>query len=136
MVQRHTTMSGKFSESFIYSVFDFARAVQKELGDEFSEERMEQILDAIDPGIKRQMLLEMISGNTGHLRIRRTRTEGKSPITAIKAVRSVSGLPLKDAKHVVDTATAGSVSTIPGNYDSAHRRNFVEMLIGTGYEVV
>lgn len=125
----------KFSSDLIYAAVTFMQAANQEMGG-LAEERIEAIFDAFDPTLRRQILMHMIKGDiTGSIRIRSYPTQTPNKITAIKAVRAVSGLGLKESKDLVELAETGKVAIIEGNFTLEQRRNFSRDLLGSGYEV-
>ncbi len=127
----------KFSAELIYSAVNFMQVANQELGD-ISAEKVEAMFDAFDPGLKRQILMHMIKGDiTGPIRVRYAGgVQYQNKIQAIKAVRAISGMGLKEAKDFVEEAEAGKTPMIAGNFDVKQRKNFASELSGTGYEVV
>ena len=127
----------KFSSELIYSAVNFVQVANRELGD-IADEKIEAMFDAFDPALRRQILMHMIKGDiTGPIRIRfDSSTKLPQKIQAIKAVRWISGMGLKEAKDFVEEAEAGKVAVINGNFDAKQRRQFSAELTNTGYEVV
>ena len=127
----------KFSSELIYSAVNFVQVANRELGD-IADEKIEAMFDAFDPALRRQILMHMIKGDiTGPIRIRfDSSTKLPQKIQAIKAVRWISGMGLKEAKDFVEEAEAGKVAVINGNFDAKQRRQFSAELANTGYEVV
>jgi hypothetical protein len=127
----------KFSSELIYSAVNFVQVANRELGD-IADEKIEAMFDAFDPALRRQILMHMIKGDiTGPIRIRFDHsTKLPQKIQAIKAVRWISGMGLKEAKDFVEEAEAGKVAVINGNFDAKQRRQFSAELANTGYEVV
>jgi hypothetical protein len=127
----------KFSSELIYSAVNFVQVANRELGD-IADEKIEAMFDAFDPALRRQILMHMIKGDiTGPIRIRfDSSTKLPQKIQAIKAVRWISGMGLKEAKDFVEEAEAGKVAVINGNFDAKQRRQFSAELANTGYEIV
>lgn len=129
-------MKRKFSQQLIWKAQEFARAAKEELGDELGDERVCAMFDAFDPGLQRQMFMEMLMGPAGGaMRIRAVWQDGKNKIGAIKAVRSVTRFGLREAKDVVDLAYH-SVASIEGNWSTEEYNALQRELINTGYELV
>ena len=126
----------KYSRNLIFSAVDFMRVVAEELGEELSEDRIDAMFDAFDPSLKKQILMEMIKGNIGNrIRLQITDHENRQMINAIKAVRATTGFGLKETKDIVDSAAAGKVIDIPGEYDREQCKQLSNNLIGTGYRL-
>lgn len=127
----------KFSSTLIHSAVAFMQAANRELGD-IADEKIEAIFDAFDPALRRQILMHMIKGDlTGPIRVRFNHLHSQpNKIQAIKAVRWVSGLGLKEAKDFIEEAESGKIAVLNGNYEADQRRKFANEISGTGYEVV
>jgi hypothetical protein len=127
----------KFSSELIYSAVNFVQVANRELGD-IADEKIEAMFDAFDPALRRQILMHMIKGDiTGPIRIRfDSSTKLPQKIQAIKAVRWISGMGLKEAKDFVEEAESGQIAVMNGNFDAKQRRQFSAELANTGYEVV
>jgi hypothetical protein len=127
----------KFSSELIYSAVNFVQVANRELGD-IADEKIEAMFDAFDPALRRQILMHMIKGDiTGPIRIRfDSSTKLPQKIQAIKAVRWISGMGLKEAKDFVEEAESGQIAVMNGNFDAKQRRQLSAELANTGYEVV
>lgn len=129
-------MKRKYSQKLIYSAVDFLRAANEETENGLEEEQVYAMMDAFDPALKRQLMMEMLIGTAnGTMRVQATWTDGKQKIQAIKEVRAATRFGLKEAKGVIDAADYG-VSEIPGNWNSDTRNQLARGLSGTGYELV
>lgn len=127
-------MKRKFSQQFIWAARDFIRAAKDELGSEFEEDKVDAMLDAFDPSLKKQIFLELLIGGN-QLRIRKISTSVSNKIQAIKAVRAVTGFGLKEAKDTVDMADLHTTK-IDGDWTSEDYNKLSRELVGTGYELV
>lgn len=127
----------KFSADLIYSAVNFMQMANRELGD-IAEEKVEAMFDAFDPALRRQILMHMIKGDiTGPIQVRYNKsTAYPNKIQAIKAVRAISGMGLKEAKDFIETAEAGGIAIMNGSFDVKQRRQFTNELSGSGYEVL
>jgi hypothetical protein len=129
-------MKRKFSQQLIWKAQEFARAAKEELGEELGDERVCAMFDAFDPGLQRQMFMELLMGHAGGaMRVRAVWPDGKQKINAIKAVRSVTRFGLKEAKDVVDAAD-NHISVIDGNWSTVDYNQLKRELINTGYELL
>lgn len=127
----------RYSQHLLFKALDFIRTANAELGGTLGEERVYAMLDAFDPALKGQLLLQLLFGNvTGAIVLRRNHSTSCDKIRAIKAVRAWTGLGLKEAKDATDIADRGQESTIAGNWDFDTRRALQNDLVGTGYEVI
>jgi iron only hydrogenase large subunit-like protein len=115
---------------------DFVRAVKEELGDELGEEHIERMFDAFDPGLRRQMFMEMLMGHTGGvMRVKLIDPNLRRKIEAIKAIRSVTRFGLKEAKDVADAADH-HIGIIEGAWSSEQYNELKRELENTGYDLV
>jgi len=129
-------MNRKYSRKLIHNAVEFLRAANEELEDGLGEEQVYAMLDAFDPALKRQLMMEMLMGQTGSvIRIQSTRSEMRQKIEAIKYVRSATGLGLKEAKEVIDTADYG-VGEISGDWGHDAVNALARNLQSTGYKVL
>lgn len=126
----------KYSKEVIYSVMTFMRALHRELGDTV-DNKVEAMLDAFDPALRKQLLLAMIKGDvSGAISIRRVPgLQNYQKIHAIKEVRAISGLGLKEAKDIIDNADIGTISKIDGDFTLDQRNHFAAAIRNTGYEI-
>jgi len=126
----------KYSRKLIYSAAAFVRAANEELEDGIGEEQVYAMLDAFDPALKKQLLMEMLMGNIGGpMRVQAVWKDGKQKISAIKEIRAATGFGLKEAKEVLDIADYG-VSEIAGDWDGDTHNRLDRALQGTGYKLV
>jgi len=132
-------MKRKYSSKLIYNAAEFLRAANEELEDGVGEEQVYAMLDAFDPALKRQLLMEMLMGNIGGpMRVQAVHqgdTAQRKKIEAIKEIRAATGFGLKEAKEVVDIADYG-VSEIPGDWDGDTHNQLDRALQRTGYKLV
>ena len=128
-------MVERFSRTLIVTTIEFIRAAKADMGDDLGEERANAMLDAFDPTLKNQVFMELLMGNIGSIKIRRYDNYHYKKINAIKAVRNIAGLGLKEAKELVDGAVDQAM-IIPGSYGADEQRQLRGDLHDTGYEVV
>ena len=129
-------MKRKYSKKLLWAAIDFMKAANEELGN-IGDQQAYAMMDAFDPGLKRQLLLELMLGhNGGTIRIRKDPTVSKTNnIAAIKAVRSVCRFGLRESKDVIDAAENG-VTEIAGNWTIDEYNALAYNLIGTGFELL
>lgn len=130
-------MGSKYSTTLISTAIEFLRVAGNELGAEFGQEKVNAMLDAFDPELKAQVFMHLLMGDiTGPIRIKFAKINGYSnKIQAIKTVRAISGMDLKEAKEFVEIAEFGGIAVMNGSFDVKQRRQFADGLIGTGYEL-
>ena len=129
-------MESKFSRGLVITTIEFLRAAREELGAELGEEKANAMIDAFDPALKAQVFFELLMGNIGYVKIQREQgnVSTQKKIYAIKAVRRISGLGLKEAKDIVDGCYDKAVS-IEGSFSAEQQRKFRDNLKDTGYIV-
>jgi ribosomal protein L7/L12 len=129
-------MKRKFSQQFIWKAIEFTRAAREELGNELGDERVEAMFDAFDPSLRRQILMELLSGHSGGaMRVKRN-SESRNKILAIKHIRAVTGFGLREAKDVVDAADDHDIGVIKGGWSTEQYNQLKLELANTGYDLV
>jgi ribosomal protein L7/L12 len=122
-------------DRLIIEAIAFMQAVIAEYGAEKGEEMWDTIVLTLDPSVKRQILVKMLTGDfVGKVVIRGYRGE-RRVVHAIKAVRSITGLGLKEAKDLVDRAYgSGNRGGLPTEIqvDSHKRRDAIKELEAAG----
>ena len=107
-------MKTVYSNKLIWHVIDLMRVAITEIGVDQGQEKVEAMLDAFDPSLKRQVLIKLIAGqHSNTIAIRALTGNVKQKISAIKAIRIATGYGLKESKDVIDEADRG-VSVISG----------------------
>lgn len=127
----------KYSTNLIGSAVQFLRACREELGEEMGQEKVYAMIDVFDPALRHQILMEMLMGNIGLVRVK-VEDPGdyqRKKIQAIKAVRSLTKFGLKEAKEVMDEVDRVGSFQIPGNYSAVDIQAFKEILQGSGYSI-
>ncbi len=130
-------MIKKYSKALIIPTIEFIRAAKAEVGNALGEEQINSLLDAFDPALKAQVFMELLIGNIGIIHIQRDQTfySQQKKITAIKAVRRVAGIGLKEAKDIVDGCHDQAV-LIEGNFSAVQQADMRAELLDTGYKIV
>lgn len=129
-------MKRKFSQNLIWKAIDFSRAAREELGEALGDEHIERMFDAFDPGLRRQIFMEMLMGHSGGvMRVKCVNTDTRNKIAAIKAIRSVTRFGLREAKDVADAADQ-HIGVIDGNWSTDDYNQLKRELHNTGYELV
>ena len=88
--------------NFIQESISFMQAIIAEYGEEKGEQMWDTIITTLDPSVKRQMLMMMLTGNLCNKIVIRGFVGEPKKVAAIKAVREVTGLLLKEAKNIID----------------------------------
>jgi len=127
----------QYSNHVIILVMNFMKEMQIELG-EISDAKVEAMLDAFDPSLRKQILMHVLKGDLmGNIKVRFD-PNFKSPqkITFIKEFRALTGHGLKESKDFSDAVGQTGTGIIPGVFEYEKRRNFARNIAGTGYEVI
>lgn len=91
-------------EILIREAIAFMQSVINYYGAEEGEKAWDSIITSLGPSIKRNILMKLLTGSVeGKVVIRGYFGEPRK-VPAIKAVRSVTGLGLKEAKDIIDRA--------------------------------
>lgn len=91
-------------DTLIREAISFMQVIIEEYGEEKGEQMWDTIVTTLDPSVKRQILMLLLTGNYSAKIILRGFRGQPQKVTAIKAVRVAAGLSLKEAKHIIDTA--------------------------------
>ena len=79
----------KFSSNLVYAAVEFMRLCKEELGQDLADEKVTAMMDAFDPELKQQVLMDLLLGRVGgDIRLERTFDDAFKKIPLIKAVRS------------------------------------------------
>lgn len=129
-------MDYKFSNELFHAALNFIRLAREEEGD-MGAERVYAMMDAFDPDLRDEIMLRLIiNDTTGPIRIVLQHENIRQKINAIKEIRSVTRLGLKEAKDITDLADEGRQATIEGDWTAEQRDTLSKGLHGTGYAVV
>ena len=104
------------------SGIDFIRDITEAYGADKGMELWEQIASVLDPDVKGEIFFAMLTGHQAGKIAIRGYAPGSDFIRVIKAIRTVGGMDLKDAKDTanqlrdgqtvwIDVKTVGSMST-------------------------
>lgn len=125
----------KYSKEMLLATASFLRTVKEHVGSELGEEKVNAMLDAFDPTLKSQLLMAMLLGDINICILARDSVNiPVKKISAIRAVRTLTGFGLKEAKDIVDDTLHGPV-TIEGSYSAQELSEFRKELVDTGYHM-
>jgi ribosomal protein L7/L12 len=129
-------MTYRFSNRLTVLSLEFIRAAREEAGD-LGADRVYAMMDAFDPELRDELMFRLIVGDvTGDIKIRRDNSTDNNVIGAIRSIRFMSGLGLKESKDVTDAAIAGGTGVIKGDWSAEQRNSLAKDLLGTGFIVV
>ena len=124
----------KYNDEFISVTMQFMSHVVDQLGDsEETTDKVEKMLDVFDPQLRKEILIATIRGHSnGIVRFRRDHGVSAAKINAIKAVRGISGLGLREAKDLVELSDLQTV-LVPGAYSTTQAMTFRNEMKSFGY---
>lgn len=128
--------NSKFHSKVVQAAIDFSRVVMR-YGDVNSYERINAILTAYDPDLPSEIMMLMLRGDDIYsisIKLENHWTSTQK-VTAIKAIRAMVPLGLKESKDITDEADAGKTVQIPGKFSIEQRKRFEVELKGTGYMI-
>ncbi len=122
----------KHKEHIINEGIHFMRSITECYGPEEGMKLWDQIVSVLDPSVKGEIFFAMLMGNYG----RRIKISGivANRVAAIKAIRTVTGLGLKEAKDLNDEMQAGRTITID-LMEGVDRSSAIRTLRETGINV-
>lgn len=119
-------------ERIINDGIHFMRSITECYGAEEGMKLWDQIASVLDPSVKGEIFFAMLAGNFG----RTIKISGivTNRVSAIKAIRTVTGLGLKEAKDRSDEMQSGRTVTIE-LMDGIDRSTAIRTLRETGITV-
>lgn len=91
----------------IQSGMNFMRAITEVYGTDEGMKLWDTIANTLDPDIKGQIFFAMLTGEYNNVITIHSHQNGANRVAMIKAIRTVTGLGLKEAKDLSDTLTNG-----------------------------
>lgn len=128
-------MKTKYSRRLVYAVIEFLKAANEELGEDITEDKVFAMIDAFDPSLRRQMLMQVIAGEIGDMETLKVIQISNNPqkINAIKEIRSATGLGLKEAKDVCEGHEISTRNFY--NWNTGKHRDLHNAIRVYGYEL-
>ena len=122
-------------EEVIQSGISFMRSITEAYGADEGMRLWETIAGTLDPDIKGQMFIAMLTGNYNDtIVLRRSLAAGMANrVAAIKEIRNWTGLGLKEAKDASDLVESGMAVRLKVKPDEHH--SAVRALRAVGFEV-
>lgn len=91
-------------ESLVGDSIMFMRTITEVFGADMGQRIWDRIADEVDPCLKQDILMSMLMGHTGRrIRFRRGPIAHEA-VSVIKAIRTATGLGLKEAKDLWDAS--------------------------------
>jgi hypothetical protein len=137
----------KYDKKSISAIISSIKVLERELGP-IGKEKLINMLDAFDPELKLDILTFYVIGESSCKMVfnigkkENTKREDRKIINAIKEVRSISGLGLREAKDIIDEVeNKNGFVELRINRDFEHdysivHDNFIKSMYNWGYEVV
>ena len=97
----------EFKAEIVQNGTMFMRSITKAYGTEEGMNLWETIANTLDPAIKGEIFFAMLTGNSYDDRITISKSTGPDRVAQIKAIRTVTGLGLKEAKDLHDELWIG-----------------------------
>ncbi len=123
-------MKQPIAKEIVWAAIRFAREVREHTY--IADDTVEAMFDAFDPGLKRQVLLALLSPDTYGI-VRAVPGQPREKINAIKQVRAIIGWGLKEAKEFIDDAETSKGAVAPKEWTPDQLHRLSDALKGTGY---
>lgn len=120
-------------EDIIQSGINFMRSVTEAYGTDEGMKLWETIASTLDPDVKGEIFFAMLTGEYNGIIKVSSFQQGSDRIKRIKAIRSVTGLGLKEGKDLSDTVDIGKTITL--NIDPKTRNECLDELRNAGFHV-
>lgn len=111
LLSNYTNLDTNRREDLITASWDLMRALTDAAGPSAAETMWNQLADIVNPELKHDLLLRMITGDLGG-RIVRISGIGQNMIQCIKIIRAYTNMGLKEAKDVCDVVRSGRTQSI------------------------
>ena len=117
----------------IQSGMNFMRAITEVYGTDEGMKLWDTIASTLDPDIKGQIFFAMLTGEYNNIITINSHQPGANRVVMIKAIRTVTGLGLKEAKDLSDTLNSGK--TIKLECNPKLRNRHLQELREAGFNV-
>lgn len=131
-------MKKEFSDDLLGALQDVIRVAVHDFGDDAGREVAENIVNAIAPDLLQALTLRVLTDDLllGSVCLMNdTAILEKAKVHAIKSIREIYGLGLKESKDLVDAAEAFGSVTISQTLSYCDKRLLREQLFGSGYKI-
>lgn len=123
----------EFKQDVIQSGINFMRSITEAYGTDEGMKLWSSIADTLDPDIKGQIFFAMLTGEFNGIITISSFQPGSNRVSMIKAIRTVTGLALKEAKDLSDDL--GNGKTIKVNCNPKKRAEALAELRNAGFNV-
>ena len=123
----------EFKQDVIQSGINFMRSITEAFGTDEGMKLWDTIADTLDPDIKGQIFFALLTGEYNGVVVLTGSVASANKIALIKAVRSVTGMGLKEAKDVCNNLWSGTPQKL--NIDAKNRNLVLHELRNAGFYV-
>lgn len=120
-------------DDIIQSGIGFMRSITEAYGSDEGMKLWDSIASVLDPDIKGQIFFALLTGDYAGTITLHSYSTKSDKISLIKAVRTVTGFGLKEAKDIVDSVESGRLQKII--IEPKHRNTAVLQLRDAGFFV-
>lgn len=120
-------------QDIIQSGINFMRSITEAYGTEEGMKLWDNITSTLDPDVKGEIFFALLTGEYNTVISIGSYALGSNKISMIKAIRSVSGLGLKEAKELCDSLATGTLVKI--TCDPKKRQKNLQELRSAGFYV-
>lgn len=100
----YQSLSTDQREALVGNSIMFMRTITEVFGVDMGQRIWDRIADEVDPCLKQDILMSMLMGNIGRRISFRRGPNAYEAVAVIKAIRSATGLGLKEAKDLWDNS--------------------------------
>ena len=122
-----------YKEDIIQSGINFMRSITEAYGTDEGMKLWETIANTLDPDVKGEIFFAMLTGDYNGIINVASFQQGSDRIWRIKAIRSVTGLGLKEGKDLSDMLDSGKAIKL--NIDPKKRIEALKELRNAGFHV-
>lgn len=122
-----------YKEDIIQSGINFMRSITEAYGTDEGLRLWDTIASTLDPDVKGEIFFAMLTGDYNGIINVASFQQGSDRIWRIKAIRSVTGLGLKEGKDLSDMLDSGKAIKL--NVDPKKRNEALKELRSAGFHV-
>lgn len=123
----------EYKQDVIQSGLNFMRSITEAFGTDEGMKLWDTIANTLDPDVKGQIFFALLTGEYNGIVTLTGAMQSANRVALIKAVRSVSGLGLKEAKDVCDRLWEGKPQKL--NVEPKNRNIAIRELRDAGFYV-
>lgn len=123
----------EYKQDVIQSGINFMRSITEAYGSDEGMKLWDNIASVLDPEVKGQIFFAILTGEFNGIITIHSHQPGANRVSMVKAIRSVSGLGLKEAKDLSDILSNGK--SIKFNCDPKTRHMALQELRNAGFNI-